>query len=122
MSMIERKDADLDFGTFTLASSTVFENVLDLGESEADHFGVNFAITTAAAGGTSWTPKLQGSSDGSTWADLVVGAAQTSTAAGEGITLYFPRESGVRYVRPNITKSGTYTAGVVSAAVDAYRA
>lgn len=122
MALIDRKDAKLDFGTFALKDGTAFTHSLDLGATKFDGFGINFAVTTAGAGGTSWTPKIQASTNGSTWVDVVVGAAITTSAVGDGVTLTFPRGTNYRYVRPLCTTSGSFTAGVVSAAVETYKA
>jgi hypothetical protein len=108
-------DATLDFGDADLSGSAVkFPNVLDLGKTDADRKVIDI-LCADAAGGTSLAVIVQGSTNGTSgWVDVGKNVISlTDLNAGNGAVAISPNP--YRYLQVIFTKTGTFTAGNVSA-------
>lgn len=112
---IGRIDGMLDFGSVALATGTEFPNTLQLNKADPKLMRV-VATATGAEGGTSFKITLKGSNDNSAWTTVA-----ESQAAAETAEVQFP-ESGPHYdfYKVTISKTGSYTAGTIHAAVDTF--
>jgi hypothetical protein len=111
------------FGQIDLSAAvTVFPDSLDLAGADIGRMTVDVKIAGAApAGGTSLTLAVQGSNDSTFTANEVIGQRViplAALAAGKGSVAVSPNR--YRYVRVTITKTGTFTAGLIEALVNSY--
>ena len=108
--MIERKDAGLDFGT---ATAGAFENVIDLGKSEADGLEVVFTVPTAITSSTTFT--VMGGDTAADATNEIARTTVTSAEAGSSITVGIPRGHGYEFIA-----AGTSSSAAVTAVLDTY--
>lgn len=122
IQQIAPKDYMTSFGEVALASGTACENILNVNKADASRMKVNLVVTETATGGTSVVFKLQGSDDNSSYSDLAVtpSIALSALAAGANFAIPIPDGYNKKYLKVAVAKSGTFTAGKVEAAVDAY--
>lgn len=122
--MVGTPDAKLDFGTIDLSgSATAFSNILDLDKTTAGGLFVGLHVTTAGAGGTSAAITVSGSTDGTNYADVASVTATLASgdlALGKNLSIGIPRENKSRYLKLTVSKTGTFTAGVIGAYLDTY--
>lgn len=121
-------DERLSFGEKELSSGAgALPNVLVAPIPDYLKGTVDVRCIEAAAGGTSITATLEGSTDGSVWKEVVKGsiipAADLTMEGGKKPlqTLTIPEEYDYTHLRLNITTSGSFTAGKVNAYVNTYR-
>ena len=123
MSFLNVKDKMLDFGEVNLSSgltsgAAVFPNVLKIGKADVNQMSVGFMFETAGAGGTAVTFSLEGSNDNSSYTEL---GTVSVTAFDKPAFIAVPRGTVYEYLRAKVKAStGTFTAGVVNAAIDTY--
>lgn len=128
MEALERKDIQLDFGASAdLVKDTAkdFENKLKLGNTSAAGMAVAINTTTALAGTGTVTATfvLKGSDDDISYSAIVSSPAVASTSLGEGmgISLAIPRDCKKKYLKLEVTATGTtVTGGKFSAFIDTY--
>lgn len=116
-------DALLSFGELALSEAgTELPNTLDLNVAQTERMSVKVQVAEAAAGGTSVTVTLKGSDNGSSF--TTIGAAKTVALAGltEGAEIALPIPDGLnnRYLKVEVTKSGTFTKGKLTGYIDTY--
>ena len=122
MGFYNVQDKMLDFGSVNLVSgltsgAATFPNVLEIGKADVNRMQAGFSFGTVPAGGTAITFSLEGSNDNSTYVEIaaVTGSLTKSTF------IAFPRDTFYKYLRAKVKAStGTFTAGVVNAAIDTY--
>lgn len=96
-------DANSVLQSLTTITTTTTSTAVDLGGGTPRRgLKARFRITAISGTGTSITPKLQHSSDNTTFYDLVTGTAMTAT----GID-FLSFETSDRYVRLVCTTAGT---------------
>lgn len=122
MGFLNVKDKMLDFGSITLSSgltsgAAAFPNILHIENADVNQMSVGFDYSTVPAGGTAITFSVEGSNDNSTYVEIgaVTGSLTKPTF------LAFPRGTNYKYLKAKVKAStGTFTAGVVNAAIDTY--
>lgn len=116
------KDKRLDFGAITLATgltsgAAAFPDVIYVENGDVNQFAVGFDYSTLPAGGTAITFSLEGSNDNSTYVEI---GAVTGSLTGPTF-INIPRGTTYKYLKAKVKAStGTFTAGVVHAAIDVY--
>ena len=120
--MNERPDARLAFGEAAVATATELPNVINLDKTTAGGLFVSAQVTEAGAGGTSLALEVKGSPDGTTYATIAASPAVpvAGLTNGKCVTVGIPREDTSRYLKVALAKTGTFTAGKVSAYIDTY--
>lgn len=121
--MIAKYDAALDFGEAALASATACPDVLYLDKGQPDRMAVNAIVTEDATGGTSIVINVAGSDDNSSY--TVVSSSKSialaALKAGANVSVPIPQGWNYKYMKVTITKTGTFTAGKITAALDVYQ-
>lgn len=114
-------DIELSFGKAP-ASTGVFEKEVFIGKSQPGRMHVRFFVTTAAAGGTSLTFKLQGKNEGGSYTDVAASPAVVTAKLTEGaeVVLEIPENWNYEYMKAVATPAGSFSAGEVSAWIDTY--
>lgn len=117
-----RMDALENFGNAILATATEFSNVIQKDKGDIRRMRVVAQVTTAAAGGTSVTLTLKGSNDNTSYTELASTPAIVTAKLTKGATfdMGIPETANFKYYKVAITKSGTFTAGEMSAQIDTY--
>lgn len=122
MAMMGPVDALLCFGECALKDAAALPNTLDLNKAQTERMRVEVQVEEAAAGGTSIALKLEGSNDNSEF--VTVGAALTVTTAemtaGATFSLPIPDGKNYRYYKVTCAKTGSFTAGKLTAYIDPY--
>lgn len=122
MGMINPVDAKLSFGSGTY--STACENVLSLNKAQTERMKVEVIVTTAMAAGTNdtFTFKVQGSDDGSSFSDIAVtdAIAKSTLTAGANVSIPIPDGVNKKFLKVTSSCSGTATAGAYKAYLDTY--
>lgn len=122
MGFLNVQDKMLDFGSITLSSgltsgAAAFPNILNIGEADVNQFAVGFEFTTPQAGGTAITFSIEGSDNNSSYTEIAAIAGSTTKPT----FLAIPRGTKYKYLKAKVKSStGTFTAGVVHAAIDTY--
>lgn len=120
--MIAKYDAALNFGEAALTASAC-PDVLDLDKGQPDRMAVNVIVTADAVGGTSVVFNVEGSKDNSTY--TVVSSSKAVAVAdlkvGTNVSVPIPQGWDYKYMKVTFTKSGSFTAGKVKAAIDVYQ-
>jgi hypothetical protein len=111
------------FGQVNLSGAgTAFPDTLNLDGAEIGRMTVDIKVAGATpAGGTGITATVQGSNDEAFGTSTVLGQRVITLAdltTGKGKIAISP--SRFQYVRVTLTKSGTFTAGLVEAYVNSY--
>ena len=122
MGFLNPQDKMLDFGTVTLSTGLTsgaasFPNKLRIENADINGMQIGFEYSTLPAGGTAITFSLEGSNDDSTYVEIgaVTGSLTKPTF------LAIPRDTSYKYLVAKVKAStGTFTAGVVHAAIDTY--
>lgn len=123
VQQVAPKDYMTSFGDIALASATDAANILNLNKADASRMSVVFQVTTAAAGGTSLVFKVQGcDTENGTYTDLAVSPSVllADLTVGKVVSVPIPAGYNKKYLKAVVAKTGTFTAGVVSAQIDSY--
>jgi hypothetical protein len=111
------------FGQVDLSGSdTEFPETLDLEDADISRMTVDIKTAgTVAAGGTGITVSVAGSNDSAFGTSETLGSRTVALAdINKGTAKIAVSPNRYRYVKVTITKSGTFTAGVVEAFVNSY--
>lgn len=122
MGFLNIKDKMLDFGSITLSSglssgAATFPNILEIGKADVNQFAVGFDYSIAPAGGTAISFSIEGSNDNSTYVEI----ASATGSLTKPTFIAIPRGTNYKFLKAKVKGStGTFTAGVVNAAIDTY--